>query len=67
MTKNKLKTRKALLKRIKKTGRGKFMKRHTNQDHINAKDSGNKTRSKRKEVGASSVNRKTIRKILPNI
>ena len=63
----KLKTRKSLLKRIKITGRGKFMKRHTSQDHINAKDSGNKTRSKRKAIGVSSANRKTIRKSLPNI
>lgn len=64
MTKNKLKTRKSLLKRIKITGRGKFMKRHTHQDHINAKDSGNKTRSKRKTIGVSSVQRKIIKKTL---
>lgn len=63
----KLKTRKALLKRIKITGRGKFMKRHTHQDHINSKESGNKTRSKRKGMEVSSVNRKTIKEVLPNI
>ena len=63
----KLKTRKALLKRIKITGRGKFMKRHTSQDHINAKDSGNKTRSKRKAIKISSVNRRIVKKVLPNI
>ena len=60
----KLKTRKALLKRIKITGRGKFMKRHTNQDHINAKDSGNKTRNKRKSLGVSQVNRKIVKRTL---
>jgi len=60
----KLKTRKALLKRIKITGRGKFMKRHTHQDHINAKDSGNKTRNKRKETGVSSSYRKIIKESL---
>ncbi|MEA2113403.1 MAG: 50S ribosomal protein L35 [Patescibacteria group bacterium] len=63
----KLKTRKSLLKRIKITGRGKFMKRRSHQDHINAKDSGNKTRSKRKTIGVSLAHRKTIKKILPNI
>ena len=60
----KLKTRIALLKRIKITGRGKFMKRHTNQDHINAKDSGNKTRNKRKSLGVSQVNRKIVKRTL---
>ena len=63
----KLKTRKSLLKRIKVTGSGKFIKRPTHQDHINSKESGNKTRSKRKERGVSSVNRKTIKEVLPNI
>jgi len=41
------KTKKALLKRVKVTGGGKVMKRHPNQGHFNAKDSGNQTRNKR--------------------
>ena len=41
------KTKKALLKRIKITGGGKIMKRPPNQNHFNAKDSGDQTRQKR--------------------
>ena len=63
----KLKTRKALLKRIKITGRKKILKRATHQDHLNAKDSGNRTRGKRKAKEVSTVNQKTIRKVLPNL
>ncbi|MBU4030862.1 50S ribosomal protein L35 [Patescibacteria group bacterium] len=63
----KFKTRKALLKRIKITGSGKFMKRPTHQDHLNSKESGNKTRSKRKATGVSSDNRKVIKEVFSNI
>lgn len=42
-----MKTKKALLKRIKITGTGKIMKRPPRQNHFNAKDSGNQTRQKR--------------------
>jgi len=63
----KLKTRKALLKRIKITGRKKILTRPVHQGHFNAKDSGNKTRRKRKAERVSSVDRKRIKKILPNI
>ncbi len=41
------KTKKALMKRIKITSTGKIMKRPPGQNHFNAKDSGNGTRSKR--------------------
>lgn len=41
------KTKKALLKRVKITGGKKILKRHPNQGHFNAKDSGNQTRKKR--------------------
>lgn len=41
------KTKKALLKRVKITGRNKIMKRPPSQNHFNAKDSGNQTRQKR--------------------
>jgi ribosomal protein L35 len=46
----KLKTNKALLKRIKITGTKKIMRRPVNQGHFNAKDSGNETRNKRKAL-----------------
>jgi ribosomal protein L35 len=63
----KLKPRKALLKRIKITGKKKILKRTTHQGHFNAKESGKKTRSKRKAKQFSSVNNKRVRKILPGI
>jgi ribosomal protein L35 len=62
-----LKTRKALLKRIKITGRKKILKRIARQNKFNAKESGNKTRKKRKASKFSPANKKRIRKALPNI
>jgi len=63
----KLKTRKALLKRIKITGKKKILVRKVHQGHFNAKDSGNQTRKKRKTSKLLSVDSKKIKKILPNI
>ncbi|MBU1176958.1 MAG: 50S ribosomal protein L35 [Patescibacteria group bacterium] len=63
----KLKTNKALSKRIKVTGSGKILKRALHQSHFNAKESGNKTRRKRKTSEMSSVDIKKIKQILPNI
>jgi len=62
-----MKTRKAVLKRIKVTGRKKLLKRPLCQGHFNAKESGNKTRRKRKETRASKADEKIIRKALPYI
>jgi len=61
------KTNKALLKRIKVTGTKKILKRALHQSHFNAKESGNKTRQKRKTSEMSSVDMKKIKQILPNI
>jgi len=63
----KLKTNKALSKRIKITGKKKILKRALHQSHFNAKESGNKTRQKRKTSEISSADRKKIKQILPNI
>ncbi|MFH1460904.1 MAG: 50S ribosomal protein L35 [Patescibacteria group bacterium] len=63
----KLKTRKALLKRLKITGRHKILRRKVHQGHFNAKDSGQQTRKKRKSIMVSPANFKRIKKILPNI
>lgn len=41
------KTKKALLKRIKITGRGKLMKRPPGQNHFNAKEAGDAARQKK--------------------
>ncbi|MFH0906967.1 MAG: 50S ribosomal protein L35 [bacterium] len=64
---SKSKPQKSILKRIKITGRNKLIGRSINKGHFNAKDSGNKTRSKRKENVLSSVIKKTIKKALINI
>ncbi|MBU1137065.1 50S ribosomal protein L35 [Patescibacteria group bacterium] len=63
----KLKTRKTLLKRIKITGRKKITKRPTHQNHLNAKESGNKTRSKRKSRQMSLIDSRFVKKVLPGI
>lgn len=59
----KLKTRKALLKRIKITSRRKILRRPLNQDHFNAKDSGNKTRAKRKKQRISPAEKRILKHI----
>jgi len=63
----KLKTRKALLKRIKITGGKKILRRKVHQGHFNAKDSGSKTRNKRNASSFLPVDIKTIKKVLPKI
>ena len=64
---SKLKTRKSICKRIKVTGRKKFLRRPTRQNHFNAKDPGQKTRAKRRLCRVNLVNKKRIRKALPYI
>lgn len=57
----KLKTHKATVKRFK-IKRGKIIKRKAGQDHFNARESGNVTRRKRKDVIVSKTNAKIIRR-----
>ncbi|OGZ33869.1 MAG: hypothetical protein A3I88_01185 [Candidatus Portnoybacteria bacterium RIFCSPLOWO2_12_FULL_39_9] len=61
----KLKTRKSVLKRIKITGRQKFLRRPVHQNHFNAKESGQKTRRKRKTKKLQRISGKKIRRMLP--
>ncbi len=60
------KTNKSVRKRIRITGTKKLFRRSLNQSHFNAKDSGDKTRSKRKDKQISMDNKKKIKKLLPN-
>lgn len=55
-----MKTRKSISKRFKITKTKKILRRHTRQDHFNARDSGNKTRQKRGMVRVSGTDRKKI-------
>lgn len=55
----KMKTHKGAAKRFKKTGSGKIVFRKAGQDHFNARESGNTTKNKRRDV--------TLHKANPNI
>lgn len=52
------------MKRFKMTATGKIMRRKTNQDHFNAKESGAKTRLKRKMVQVSKAEAKFLRRLM---
>lgn len=57
--------KKALLKRVKITGRGKFLRRQTRMNHFNAKDTGEGTRRKRRESLIAKADEKAVRQLLP--
>lgn len=59
-----MKTRKSISKRFKITKTKKILRRHTHQDHFNARDPGNKTRGKRGMVRVSGADRKKVRKYI---
>lgn len=64
--KQKKKTVKAISKRVRKTrgGKGKIIIRRGGQDHFNARESGNTTRSKRRDqVVSKSIERNINRAI----
>lgn len=61
----KLKTRKAVAKRIRVTKTGKLQIRAGGQDHFNARETGNKKRNKRRGKDLASVNHKNIKRTLP--
>ena len=66
----KLKTHKATAKKIKITGtkrrkNKKFMTKRAGQDHFNARESGNVTRSKRRRQTLDPTNVKTAKRMLP--
>lgn len=55
-----MKTHKTISKRVKLTPTGKLIKRKAGQDHFNSRESGNVTRSKRRDI---SVNASYVRSI----
>ena len=61
----KLKTPKSLIKRIKLTKKKKVLRRKTNQNHYNSKDSGQIGRSKRKDVRLFKTDEQNVLKALP--
>ena len=60
----KIKTHKATAKSYKVTKTGKVMHRKAGQDHFNARESGNITRKKRRDVAAHKSGVKTIRQLI---
>lgn len=61
----KLKTRKTISKRVKITKTGKLKTRKAGQDHFNARESGKKTRNKRRNQNVSkSIERNVKRAII---
>ncbi len=62
----KLKTHKALAKRIKITKTGKVMKRYAGQNHFNSRDPGKITRKKRRDVQFSRTNKAAIAALIPH-
>ena len=62
----KLKTHKALAKRIKITKTGKVIRRHGGQDHFNSRDSGKVTRNKRSDQKVSGAHSRAVKTLIPN-
>ena len=61
----KMKTRKAVAKRVKITKGGKVVRRDTGQGHFNSREAGKTTRSKRKDFIVFKTDAENILKNLP--
>ena len=61
----KIKTHKATAKRFKITKNNKIIKRKCGQDHFNSRESGNTTRSKRRDIGIADTEYNIIRQLMP--
>lgn len=61
----KLKTRKAISKRFKITGKNKIKQRKCGQDHFNSKEPGKVTRAKRLDRDADTNLKNTLKKLMP--
>ncbi|MDP1845645.1 MAG: 50S ribosomal protein L35 [Candidatus Moranbacteria bacterium] len=61
----KIKTRKAVRKRVKITGRKKVMRRKAGQGHFNAREAGKTTRGKRGDAVVFKTDAENILRNLP--
>lgn len=61
----KLKTNKAVAKKIKLTGKKKALRRRTGQNHFNSKETGKEGRSKRKDTRLFKADERNVLKALP--
>ncbi len=62
----KMKTKKALVKKIKVTKGGKVTRRHTGQNHYNSKENGKAGRAKKGDIRLNRSDEKNILKALVN-
>ena len=62
----KLKTRKIVSSRIKKTKTGKFRRRRAGQSHFNARQTGNTARRKRRDLSVSKAEHRAFKQAMPN-
>lgn len=60
----KMKTRKAVVKKLRRTKTGKLMRRYTMQNHYNSKQTGNFKRKKRRDVRLFKTDEKNILRVL---
>jgi ribosomal protein L35 len=61
----KLKTKKALVKKIKLTKKKKIMRRKTGQNHYNSKETGKVGRGKKKDLRLFKTDEKNFLKAMP--
>ncbi|OGY92639.1 MAG: hypothetical protein A3H70_04235 [Candidatus Komeilibacteria bacterium RIFCSPLOWO2_02_FULL_48_11] len=61
----KLKTQKSASKRVKITSSGKAIKRAAGQGHFNARERGETTMNKRRDVSLSTPTARTVKRLLP--
>jgi large subunit ribosomal protein L35 len=61
----KMKTHRGAKKRIKVTGTGKFIVKHSGKSHILTKKSTKRKRNLRKDIVTDATNSKVMKKILP--
>lgn len=62
----KIQTHQATAKRLRITKSKKILHRKTHQDHFNARESGKKTRQKRRMVNLNHVEHRKVKRLLPN-
>lgn len=65
MANQKLKTKKAAAKRMKKTGTGKLVRMKANKSHILNKKTTKRKRTLRKDTVVDKTSEKVMKKILP--
>jgi ribosomal protein L35 len=61
----KMKTKKALVKKIKITKKRKVLRRFTNQNHFNSKETGKTGRNKKRDRRLFKADEKNVLKALP--